>query len=137
MRTRYVCGFFFDAANHVLLIRKARPAWQAGKLNGVGGKIEAGETPAEAMVREFHEECGLVTAESDWRHYATLDGGFGEVLFFSGRGDASGAQSMTDEQVVLIDAMALPENVVWNARWLIPMALDARISEPVVVRDAA
>ena len=36
--TGYACGFLFsDDRRHVVLIRKRRPAWQAGKLNGVGG----------------------------------------------------------------------------------------------------
>jgi 8-oxo-dGTP pyrophosphatase MutT (NUDIX family) len=30
----------------VLLIEKQKPAWQRGKLNGVGGKIEPGENPS-------------------------------------------------------------------------------------------
>lgn len=30
-----------------------------GKWNGLGGKIEDGETPEECMIREIKEECGL------------------------------------------------------------------------------
>ena len=38
----YVCGFLFSPdRKKVLLIRKRRPAWQAGKLNGVGGKVDS------------------------------------------------------------------------------------------------
>ena len=55
----YVAGFLFSPdRSRVLLIRKNRPAWQAGKLNGLGGKIEPGETPPQAMRREFREEQG-------------------------------------------------------------------------------
>ena len=46
----------------VVLTHKNRPAWQAGKLNGVGGKIELLESPVAAMVREF--ELGLATLAS-------------------------------------------------------------------------
>jgi len=35
-----------------------------GKYNGFGGKLEAGETPAEAAVRELAEECGLTVDAS-------------------------------------------------------------------------
>lgn len=52
----YVCGFAFTEDGRVLLIRKARPDWQAGLLNGIGGKVEKGETPTGAMMREFEEE---------------------------------------------------------------------------------
>lgn len=55
----YVLGFCFNAAlNKVVLIRKNRPQWQAGKLNGVGGHVEPWELPLGAMVREFREESG-------------------------------------------------------------------------------
>ena len=65
--TTYVIGFMFtNDWKDVLLIRKNRPAWQAGKLNGVGGHIEPGEEPIQAMVREFKEETGLTTTNKDW-----------------------------------------------------------------------
>jgi 8-oxo-dGTP diphosphatase len=31
----------------------------AGKWNGLGGKLEEGETPEECIIREIKEECGL------------------------------------------------------------------------------
>lgn len=53
----YVLGFLIQE-DSIVLIRKRKPEWQAGKLNGVGGKIEAGEVPYVAMCREFKEETG-------------------------------------------------------------------------------
>ena len=47
----------------VLLVKKDRPAWQSGRLNLVGGKIEAGETPEQAALRELKEEAGLLPLE--------------------------------------------------------------------------
>ena len=71
----YVCGFLFSPdRSRVLLIRKRRPAWQAGRLNGVGGKVEAGEALYHAMRREFREEAGLDLPESQWAHAITLTG---------------------------------------------------------------
>ena len=43
----------------VLLVHKNRPAWQAGRLNLVGGKVEEGEDAIAAAVRELKEEAGL------------------------------------------------------------------------------
>lgn len=43
----------------VLLVLKDRPEWQKGKLNLPGGKIEEGESPVAAAVRELKEETGL------------------------------------------------------------------------------
>ena len=45
--------------NEILLAMKKR-GFGEGKYNGVGGKIEGGETPDEAMIRETKEEI-LVT----------------------------------------------------------------------------
>jgi 8-oxo-dGTP diphosphatase len=43
--TQYVLGFLFDPSQKdVVLIKKLKPEWQKGKLNGVGGKIEEGES---------------------------------------------------------------------------------------------
>jgi len=41
----------------LLLNRQKQPAM--GMWNGVGGKIEAGESPTEAVIRETFEETGL------------------------------------------------------------------------------
>lgn len=56
-KERFVVGFVFSKnPERILLVLKNRPAWQSGKFNGIGGKIENFETPLEAMNREFVEE---------------------------------------------------------------------------------
>ena len=44
--------------NQVLLIRKKR-GLGAGKINGPGGRLEAGETPEECALRETNEELSI------------------------------------------------------------------------------
>jgi 8-oxo-dGTP diphosphatase len=51
---------FIRRADEVLLIRKLR-GHGAGKINGPGGKVEAGETPLAAAQRETREEVHLQT----------------------------------------------------------------------------
>ena len=45
--------------DRILLARKKR-GFGEGKLNGVGGKQEIGETIEETMIRETQEEIGVV-----------------------------------------------------------------------------
>lgn len=70
----YVVGVVRDRTiGSVIMIQKARPAWQKGKLNFPGGKIEAGETPEEAVSREFQEEVGTTKPPDDWEVFAILE----------------------------------------------------------------
>lgn len=68
---RYVVGFAYTDDGRCLLLRKNRPKWQEGLLNGIGGKIEDGESPEEAMGRESMEEVGL---DLDWRCRGMMSG---------------------------------------------------------------
>lgn len=77
----YVCGFAFRG-EEVLLIQKLKPEWQRGKWNGLGGKIEDRETPHNAMVREFMEECGLDTNPSYWHLFHREDFKSGATVYF-------------------------------------------------------
>lgn len=116
----YALGFLFDEDDNVALIEKTRPAWQAGKLNGIGGKVEDGETPRNAMVREFEEEAGGIV--TDWRLFAVLehDGAF--IFMYASKGYVS-IESATDEKVMWYPSQALHRfPVMPNLRWLVPMA---------------
>jgi 8-oxo-dGTP pyrophosphatase MutT (NUDIX family) len=68
MKNTYVAGFMFSPDfENVILIEKEKPAWQKGKYNAVGGKIENAETPMVAMAREFKKETFIETKPEDWR----------------------------------------------------------------------
>jgi 8-oxo-dGTP diphosphatase len=122
----YVLGFCFDPTEqYVILIEKNRPLWQKGLLNGVGGKIEHGELPLEAMNREFFEETGLTV--SDWTQYAILSGSDFKIHIFSGHGNPAEAKSITDEQIVTAEVSCLDETqTISNLKWLVPMALSVK-----------
>lgn len=133
---KYVCGFMFDPdRNNVVLIRKTKPTWQAGKLNGVGGKIEPMEEPYCAMVREFQEETGVETTRDDWEHFCTISGEDWVVLFFRSFHDISDVTTMEEEEIE-IHPITISDRVIENLKVLLPLALDqSGIAIPVYLND--
>ncbi|KKN68904.1 hypothetical protein LCGC14_0446900 [marine sediment metagenome] len=142
----YVVGFLFDSPLHdarVVLITKNHPEWQAGHRNGIGGKIEPGESGLEAMRREFREEAEADVI--DWEHFCTIhDTGHetqGVVHFYRSFAQVN-IRSMTDEQVLWTPIKVLHNwPIMPNLRWLIPMALqgpDGLVGNvwPYVVRES-
>src|SRR5690606_5219308 len=117
----YVVGFLFrPGTGEVALIRKQRPEWQRGLLNGVGGKIELGESAIEAMRREFREEAGADIV--DWRPFALLHWRRDVIHFFTSRAPAR-LESKTDEPVAWYPTHWFPIlPLVPNLRWLVPLA---------------
>jgi 8-oxo-dGTP diphosphatase len=49
---------FIKQESKILLLNRDFPSWM-GVWNGVGGKLEEGETPRESVIREILEETGL------------------------------------------------------------------------------
>ena len=122
---------FDDFGERVVLIRKNRPEWQVGKANGVGGKVEPGELPMAAMVREFREETGVETTSFDWENFAVMTGtdfhDF-EIAFYRGYSSLflASAKTKTDEAIEIWETDAISINAmdpVPNLKWLVPMAL--------------
>jgi 8-oxo-dGTP diphosphatase len=137
--TVYCVGFMFSPErDRVVLLQKAKPAWMAGKLNGVGGKVEQGETPYEAMVREFREETGV--QHDDWRYAGRLESLDSEIhifLTFSDKVDS--VKTTTAEPVDTYDVRLITHGVVSvipNLRWIIPYLLDRdeSVSVEIVAR---
>lgn len=124
----YVLGFMFSENKaQVALIRKQRPVWQRGKLNGMGGHIEKGESAVDAMVREFKEETGMETVPSEWHHYATLSGDGFNVVCFTALGDVATLKSTTDESIQLVQVFFFypgKQDYIENVPWLVGIACD-------------
>lgn len=56
MKEAVMCFVFID--DKLLMINRNKPPFM-GMWNAVGGKVESGETPEEACVREVFEESGI------------------------------------------------------------------------------
>jgi len=132
----YVLGFLFSPdKRYVRLIEKKRPEWQAGKLNGIGGKIEDFDScPQAAMRREFKEETGAEI--DDWIPFAVMMGKDWCVYCYTTVGEYK-TTSMTDEilwwKYVNIlsgsgSSCCSPRStppLIDNLLWLIPLASEA------------
>ena len=57
-----------------------------GRWNGVGGKLDAGETPEECMIREIKEETGISVSSVSYKGVVTWEKKYnqksGMYLFF-------------------------------------------------------
>lgn len=140
---RYVVGFMMNSSlDFVALIRKERPEWQAGKLNGIGGKVEEGENPYDAMYREFREETGVdvytdPAVNPHWKLFCILGigdlgrpGSLGEVYCYWTTGFTP-LTSVTDEKVDWVEVASLSDrqDTIPNLRWLVQMARSMSFGE--------
>jgi 8-oxo-dGTP diphosphatase len=131
--TEYVVGFLIEnqkGYNYnvpmVALIKKTKPEWQKGFLNGIGGKIEAGEEPLIAMIREFQEETGASVLE--WRRFADLILNDGKVYCYVAFQDGVKIKTITEEIVAYYPVSGVLKmllQTIPNLPWLLGMALDA------------
>lgn len=140
---RYCLGFAFNDGDvysgphrHVALIRKLKPEWQKGLLNGIGGKLEEGEPGHFGMVREFQEETGWESLPEDWTYFAQMRGNDFAVFCFVSSwniNELHALESKEEEKVEIhpvSQVLGYQENVVGNLFWLIPLALDCLLSKP-------
>lgn len=136
---QYVLGFHFNEdLEQVALIRKIKPEFMKDKLNGIGGKIEPGESPMAAMIREFQEEASAVTSPFFWRPVCKLHGHDFEnwsIHVFAGYGELTKLKTTSAEPVVICsvhhidsDRSSMP-----NIKWLVPLA-KAALLDPIDYR---
>lgn len=137
----YVLGFYvvmdeadisnetdsFQTGAEVLLIEKTKPEWQRGFYTGHGGLVEAGETPYEAMVREFQEETGVKTYPGEWYYVVSITGGHYRMDVFVAITSSLGSYMPKCDEGTnkLFRLTNIPRNMEPTARWLLPLALDA------------
>lgn len=141
---KFVLGFMFTKdRENVLLIRKEKPASIAGMWNGVGGKVEKYEGYEEAMVREFAEEVGIETRNSDWEHClyftgtdSSFGGGFAISVYRAFSEKVWLYRQMESEYPAVFFANSLPGNVVPNLRWMLPMLADPRVIFPLAIQQS-
>lgn len=91
---------FVLRGDEVLLIHKKR-GLGAGKINGPGGKIEPGETPLQAAIREVEEELEITPfdlEEMGVLHFQFIDGLAIHCVVYTATG-FRGTPKETDEAI--------------------------------------
>lgn len=139
---KYVVGFLFNKAqDHVVLIEKNKPEFQKGKLNGVGGKIEQGELPIDAMRREFGEEAGV--SIYNWSLDVVITSDNCIIHCYSATAfdqEWAAIRSMEEEKIGKYSVASIHlyhENfIMTNLRFLMPLALSKTILKPVHFFDS-
>lgn len=130
--TKYVVGFMFNKPmTEVALIKKRKPAWQAGKLNGIGGHVENRESARQAMSREFIEEAGIFIDSNSWQKFCIMDGinndltKFNLEVFFK-TGNLRQLISVTDEKIKIlpVEEVLTGRKTIGNVPWLVALAID-------------
>lgn len=137
----YVCGFLFHE-DYVLLVKKNRPDWQAGLLNGIGGKVEPEELSMGAMHREFQEETLGRVDPQVWEEFCVEQGRDYRVRFFRATSrernrplppvgnDVGELMGWVEVKSLLADngksSLGVRPRIVGNLYWLLPMAQDWR-----------
>lgn len=140
-KIKYVLGFVICLeTKEVVLIKKNRPEFQKGFLNGIGGKIEPGEMVFAAMVRECEEECGVKTTIEDWRSICIMHCERGSIDKLSDAWEVwvfacalpfkrwNTWDTHTDEEVRVLALQGCNSenpNLLGNIPWLVGMSVDA------------
>ena len=122
----------------MLLIRKKR-GLGAGKINGPGGKLEAGETAHDAAVREVQEEIGLTPLNLENRgtlHFQFADGYSLHCVVFVAR-DFEGEMIETDEAAPFwVPIAEVPLHEMWeDDRYWLPQVLEGQYFQGWFVFD--
>ena len=123
-----------DPATLVFVIRNGRillidkkTGLGKGKVNGPGGKVEKGESPAQCAVRECQEELGITVSDLQYcgqHRFQFIDGYSIHVWVFK-TGTYSGIPSESEEARPLwVDVEDIPYDLMWeDDRLWIPMML--------------
>ncbi len=109
-RVPCVGGIVKDAAGRLLLIQRGHEP-EAGRWSIPGGRVEPGESDAQAVVRELHEETGLQVECGGLVGFVERDGRDGAVVV------------IRDYAATVLGGTLQPGDDAADARWVSPADL--------------
>ncbi|MCL4371820.1 8-oxo-dGTP diphosphatase [Candidatus Marsarchaeota archaeon] len=144
LRDVTLCYFVDKSAGRILLAMKKR-GFGSGKYNGLGGKVKAGETVEEAMVREAEEEshsvperyekAGVINFYFDYPgKEAELNQRVHVYLVYEWRGEPAESEEMKPEWVGI---GKIPLGLMWDDdKYWLPQILQGKSVEAYFLMDA-
>lgn len=109
-RTHYCLAYAFDPElRQVALLQKNRPAFLLGKWTGVGGHVEAAETPQVAAAREFEEEAGVRVPLPAWVTVDHRENADWILDVYAVTCDLNQVRTCTEEPIQIFDVGQLPD----------------------------
>jgi len=138
---KYTVGLIFDQdCKNILLLRKNKPSWMIGRLNGIGGKVEGNETALECMIRESKEETTI--QDENWQFIGDVCGPDFLVSWFAIYGqDFSKIDARTDERLInvyvaeMFEADWMTLDIMPHVRLFTCLALYNEVKFPVFFGD--
>lgn len=125
--------------DRVLLIRKKRGVGE-GLLNGPGGKLEPGETPRAAAVREVQEEVGVTPRGVEKRgeiHFVFGEDPFMHTHVFHADGFDGEPRESAEAAPVWHDVAAVPYEEMWpDDQYWMPLFFDDKVFHATFHFDA-
>ena len=140
MIKKMTVGFIFNpSGDQVLLIKKNRPEWQAGKFNGIGGHLNHGEELdndfKRCFIREVKEECNLVLNYDSVKQIGRIFSVAGETKYkesvivpifvykMETEAEMANVKQLTDEPLMWLGTFELcMDRVIPNLMFLVPFA---------------
>lgn len=105
-----LCLLFNKDLSKTLLIKKAEGKMFAGMFNGLGGKLEEGETPKQAVIREVFEESQSLINLTKPIHLA-------KIFFPMEEGAVLNKNNTLDVFYDVIDELEIPEDREGKIDW--------------------
>jgi len=100
----FVLGFLFSPSlEKVVLLRKNRPPWEKGYLNGISGHVEQDESPLHALNRESSKQ---IDYNGRWTYFGRIEnkilGGIIDCFYSVFPDEDVKVQSKTDEEAMIV-----------------------------------